>query len=163
MDKIQWCISKGLSLVDPNTNLAHAYMTKAEEALQSMRVNVIRNWKISTAYYTIYFSLYAILMKIGVKCEVHACTIAFAQRFLKEHIHDIKFLKDCLQARIDSQYYIDRTVAESQYERMLQIAPEFMIMCKSILTRLPEHKIKAIRREIDVLEKKKEKERKNYN
>jgi hypothetical protein len=59
MDKIKWCINKkdGLSLVDPNSNLAIAYLNKAEDALKSMRVNIIKDWKISTAYYTIYYKL----------------------------------------------------------------------------------------------------------
>ncbi len=66
MDKIQWCAGKkeGLSLIEPNADLADAYIKKAEEALESMRVNIIKDWKISTAYYTIYFALYSILMKI---------------------------------------------------------------------------------------------------
>ena len=66
MDKIKWCAGKkeGLRLIEPNSNLATAYIKKAEEALESMRVNIIKDWKISTAYYTIYFSLYAILTKM---------------------------------------------------------------------------------------------------
>ena len=86
MDKIKWCAGKkeGLSLIEPNSDLAEAYIKKAEEALESMSVNIIKDWKISTAYYTIYFSLYSILTKIGIKCEIHSCTIAFAKRFLKE-------------------------------------------------------------------------------
>ena len=69
MDKIKWCSGKkeGLSLIESNSNLAEAYLKKAEEALESMRINVIKDWKISTAYYTIYFSLYSLLIKIGIK------------------------------------------------------------------------------------------------
>ena len=71
-------------MVEPNSNLAEAYIKKAEEALESMRINVVKDWKISTAYYTLYFSLYSILTRIGIKCEIHSCTIAFAKRFLRE-------------------------------------------------------------------------------
>ena len=41
MDKIKWCVKKkeGLSLVERNSNLANAYFKKAEEALESMRIN----------------------------------------------------------------------------------------------------------------------------
>ena len=86
MDKIKWCAGKkeGLSLIEPNSDLANAYIKKAEEALESMRVNIIKDWKISTAYYTIYFSLYAVLMKLGVKCEIHSCTIEFAKKLYAE-------------------------------------------------------------------------------
>src|SRR3989338_6851608 len=83
MDKIKWCAGKkdGLSLIEPNSDLAEAYTKKAEEALESLMVNVIKDWKISTAYYTLYFSLYSILTKIGIKCGIHSCTIAFTKRF----------------------------------------------------------------------------------
>jgi hypothetical protein len=75
MNKIKWCVGKkdGLNLIEPNNDLAKAYLIKAEEALESMRVNVVKDWKISTSYYALYFSLYAIMMKMPplffVKCK----------------------------------------------------------------------------------------------
>lgn len=148
MDKIKWCLGKkeGLSVVKPNPNLANAYIKKAEEALASMRVNIIKDWKISTAYYTMYFSLYAIFTKIGIKCEIHSCTIEFAKRFLKEYFEDVElnFIEDSLKARVDSQYYIDRTVPDEQYQKMLQEAPQFLIKCKSILSKLNEKRVNEI-------------------
>lgn len=149
MDKLKWCAGKkeGLILIEPNSNLADSYIKKAEEALESMRVNIIKDWKISTAYYTIYFSLYALLTKIGVKCEIHSCTIEFAKRFLKNYFGEgeLDFTEDSLKARIDSQYYTDRTVSDEQYNKMMQKAPEFLVRCKSILIKLNEKKINEIR------------------
>jgi len=153
MDKIQWCAQKkdGLQFIAPNANLAQAYIKKAEEALESMQVNIIKDWKISTAYYTIYFSLYALLMKLGVKCEIHSCTIAFTKRFLKEFFEqsDLAFTDDALQARIDSQYYIDRTVPDKQYEQIIQKAPHFLVTCKAILNKLNEKKVMDIRKQLE--------------
>ena len=149
MDKIKWCAGKkgGLSLIEPNSDLANAYIKKAEEALESMRVNIIKDWKISTAYYTIYFSLYALLTKLGVKCEIHSCTIEFAKRFLKEYFEKIELdlTEDALKARVDSQYYIDRTVPDGQYNKITQKAPEFLVKCKSVLIKLNEKKVNEIR------------------
>jgi len=151
MDKIRWCAGKkeGLSLIEPNSNLAEAYIKKSEEALESMRVNIIKDWKISTAYYTLYFSLYAVLTKIGIKCEIHSCTIEFAKRFLREYFteEDLDFTEDSLKARIDSQYYVDRTVPDEQYNKMIKNTPEFLVKCKSILVKLNEKKINEIRME----------------
>ena len=149
MDKIKWCVGKneGLSLVEPNSDIANAYIKKAEEALESMRVNIIKDWKISTAYYTLYFSLYAILMKLGVKYEIHSCTIEFAKRFLKDFFeaNELDFIEDSLKARVDSQYYIDRMVPDEQYNKMTKKAPEFLVKCKSILIKLNEKKVNEIR------------------
>ena len=149
MDKIKWCAGKkeGLSLIEPNSDLASAYVKKAEEALESMRVNIIKDWKISTAYYTIYFSLYAVLMKLGVKCEIHSCTIEFAKRFLNEFFEEseLNLTEDSLKARVDSQYYIDRTVPDEQYNKMIQKVPEFLVRCKSVIIKLNEKKVNEIR------------------
>ena len=149
MDKIKWCAGKreGLSFIEPNSGLAEAYLKKAEEALESMRINIIKDWKISTAYYTLYFSLYSVLMKIGIKCEIHSCTIEFTKRFLRDYLtgEDIGFIEDSLKARIDSQYYVDRTVSDEQYDKMIKNTPEFFVKCKSLLVKLNEKKINEIR------------------
>ena len=133
MDKIQWCLSKkeGLSFIEPNQNLANGYFLKSEQALESLRVNTVKDWKIATAYYTMYFSLYSVLMRIGIKCEIHSCTLAFAREFLGESFNaeEIGFLENSLQARSDSQYYTDREVADAQYKAMIKRAPEFFIKC----------------------------------
>ncbi|MCX6710531.1 MAG: HEPN domain-containing protein [Candidatus Woesearchaeota archaeon] len=150
MDKIKWCAGKreGLRLVEPNSNLAEAYIRKAEEALESMQLNLTRDWKISTAYYTIYFSLYAVLTKIGIKCEIHSCTIEFAKRFLKEFFsgEEMDFAEDSLKARIDSQYYVDRTIPDEQYDEIVRNAPEFFVKCHAVLIKLNENKIGEIRK-----------------
>jgi len=150
MNKIDWCLKKkeGFKLIEPNPNLAEAYTKKAEESLKSIKINIIKDWKISTAYYTIYFSLYALLMKIGIKSEIHSCTIEFAKQFLKEYFNeeDFNFIENALKARIDSQYYINRSVPDAQYDKMIKFSPEFFVKCKSILVKLNEKKINEIRK-----------------
>jgi uncharacterized protein (UPF0332 family) len=86
-------------------------------------------------------------MKIGVKCEIHSCTISFAKAFLIEFFEekDLDFLEASLKARIDSQYYVDRIVPDEQFKKMLVVAPEFLIKCKSILVQLNDKKIREIR------------------
>ncbi|MBN2013899.1 MAG: hypothetical protein JW778_01845 [Candidatus Altiarchaeota archaeon] len=153
MDKINWCLKKkeGISLVEPNPNLAEAYTKKAEESLQSMRINVIKDWEIATAYYTMYFSLYSILVRIGIKCEIHSCTVEFAKQYLKEFFkkEEIDFLKDSLKARIDAQYYVNRNIPDEQYNEMTEKAPEFLVKCKYTLQKLDENKINEIRNKLE--------------
>ena len=135
-------------MIEPNSNLAAAYIKKAEEALESMRVNIIKDWKVSTAYYTLYFSLYSVLTKTGIKCEIHSCTIDFAKSFLSAYFseEELDLVEASLKARIDAQYYVDRTVSVEQYNKMMTRAPEFLVKCKSILIKLNEKKVNEIRR-----------------
>jgi len=152
MDKIIWCLNKkdGLSLVEPNQNLADAYLNKAEDSLKSVSLNKIKEWKIATAYYASYFSVYAILQKIGVKCEIHTCTIQFAKVFLNEFFseEDIEFLEDSFKARGDSQYYVNREVSDEFYDIMMKNTPSFVVKCKGVLSKINEKKIKEIREKL---------------
>lgn len=157
MDKICWCLKQkdGISFVEPNQNLADAYIKKAEESLETMRINKIKDWKITTSYYSIYFSLYAILQRIGIKCEIHKCTIEFTKCFLKDYFNeDFEFLDDSIKARIDSQYYVNREVPDEQYQKMLANTPKFLVKCKSIISRLNENKINEIRKQVKLMKDK---------
>lgn len=153
MVSIKWCLKakNGLELVEPNSNLSKAYIKKAEDSLKSIEINTIKEWKITTAYYSIYFSLYAILMKIGIKCEIHSCTIEFAKRFLKDYFNkeDFELLEDAFKARIDTQYYVNKDVPDKQYQEILNQAPIFFAKCKNILLKITQKEIEGIRKELE--------------
>lgn len=157
MDKIEWCLKKerGMALIEPNPNLANAYLIKAEEALISMRINTVKDWKISTAYYAMYFSLYSILMRIGIKCEIHSCTIEFAKQFLKDYFSqkELGFFEYALEARVNAQYYVNRQVPDERCQNMIRNAPEILAKCKSIIQRLDEEKIHEIRVKLETKNK----------
>ena len=153
MTNIDWCKKQknGIELVEPNQDLAKAYIKKAEDSLSaSLNLDNNKDWKISSLYYTMYFSVYAILMKIGVKCEIHSCTIAFAEVFLAKHLEkeDLDLLKKSMKARIDVQYYTNRNVSDSLYKEMIEKAPSFIVSCKNIINKLTEKEISEIRNKI---------------
>src|SRR3989344_2927893 len=153
MATIDWCKKQknGIELVESNEDLAKAYIKKAEDSLSaSLNLNNNKDWKISSLYYTMYFSVYAVLMKIGVKCEIHSRTIAFAEVFLKEYItkDEIELLNKSMKARIDIQYYTNRNVSDSLYNEMIKKAPRFIARCKDIINKLTEKEIQEIRSKI---------------
>ena len=155
MSKINWCIEQkdGIRLIEPNTNLSIAYLKKAEDSLFSLKINKIKDWKIAISYYTIYFSIYSILMKIGVKCEIHSCTLEFCNEFLKDYfsLEEIEFFKNSLKARVDAQYYINRAVADKQVEEMIIRTPLIYLKCKNITQSLTQKDIENIRIKIKVI------------
>ena len=150
MTNIDWCKKQknGIELVEPNEDLAKAYIRKAEDSLSaSLSLDNNKDWKIASLYYAGYFSIYAILMKIGIKCEIHSCTIAFAETYLNQHLakDDLELLKKSMKARIDVQYYTNRNVSEYLYKEMIEKAPKFIVNCKNIITKLTEKEISEIR------------------
>src|SRR3989344_9382703 len=153
MTTIDWCKKQknGIELIEPNDDLAKAYIKKAEDSLSaSLVLSNNKDWKISSLYYTMYFSVYSILMKIGIKCGIHSCTIAFAENFLKEYLNkeDIHLLKNSMKARIDTQYYTDKNISDSLYNQMISNAPILLAKCKDILNKLTEKNITEIRNKI---------------
>ncbi|MFH1439087.1 MAG: HEPN domain-containing protein [Candidatus Woesearchaeota archaeon] len=153
MDQIKWCLQqkKGIKFVEPNDNLRKAYLIKAEEALDTLRTSKSRDWQLTTAYYTIYHSIYSLLMKIGIKCEIHSCTIEFAKRFLTKYlsIEDFELIDKAFSARIDSQYYVNREIPNQNYDIIMKKTPAFLVKCKNIL--LEEEEIKYIIKQITSL------------
>lgn len=153
MDQIKWCMQqkKGIELVEPSDNLREAYLIKAEEALEVLRVTKVRDWELTTAYYVMYHGLYSIFMKIGIKCEIHTCTIEFAKRFLKNYftVEDFTLLYKAFKARNDAQYYVNREVINEDYQLILEKAPLFLVKCKNIIIDQKEiNKIRANIKEI---------------
>lgn len=150
--KIEWCIkqNKGIKKIKPNPNLAEAYIDKAEKALISIDYNKFPEWKIATAYYALYFSLYAILIRTGIKCEIHTCTIEFAKQYLQRYIdkEEITFLNKALKLRKDSQYYVDKTVTEKEIKKLKTKTPEFYAKCKNITENMTSKEIRKINEEI---------------
>ena len=88
MVNISWCKNqkKGVKLIEPNNNLCKEYLKNAEETLEFLKdiENKSNMWLAVTKYYFEYFTVYALLMKIGVKSEIHDCTIEICKLFEKE-------------------------------------------------------------------------------
>lgn len=90
-------------------------------------------------------------MKIGVKCEIHSCTIEFTKRFLKEHFspEDFSLIDKSFSARIDSQYYVNRQVSDKNYDLIMKKAPAFLVKCKNIV--IDQKEIKNIRDRVSAI------------
>lgn len=163
MEMIKWCmkLKNGIELAEPNDNLCAAYIKKAEIALSAASaLKDNKEWEVSSSYYAMYFSLYAVMGKVGVKCENHSCSIAFMKEFLSEKFKktDSNFLKKAMQARVDLQYYSNRGVNDEFYQKMMKDAPVFLVECKEIINSIKQEEINQIRNK---LEKIKEEQKKN--
>ena len=65
-----------------------------------------------------YYSLYSVLMKIGIKCEIHACTLEFMKVLLQELYskEDFILISKAFKSRDISQYYVDKIVPKEDIE-----------------------------------------------
>ena len=155
MKKISWCKKqdKGIKLVEPNDNLSDEYYKNAEESLKVLR-SIIETqsnmWIATTKYYIEYFSVYSVLMKIGIKCEIHDCTISLVKFLEDEDIINIgisKILEKDKELRIDNQYYLKNKPVNIDFDNL----SDFLLSIKNSLNMLDNNKIEEIRTKIQDL------------
>lgn len=155
MNRLVWCtrITNGISLVDPSDNLSSAYFRKAEAALDAMHSVRPEEWKITAGYYALYFSLYAVLMKIGIRSENHVCTIELMRQLLDDVFAapEIDTIERARRSRVDNQYYTMQSVTQDQLHELTRSAPEFLVRCKTVANRLTEKDVARIRKKYQTL------------
>ncbi|MEK6873259.1 MAG: hypothetical protein AABW91_00260 [Nanoarchaeota archaeon] len=162
MDKINWCKkqNKGIKITEPSDNLSNEYYQNAEESLKvlrSIKETKSNMWLATTKYYIEYFAVYSVLMKIGIKCEIHDCTILLINFLEKEDIVKkgmSRILEKDKELRIDNQYYLKNRPVNINFEEL----SEFILSIKETLNNLDEDKIKYLREKIENYGKKEEKD-----
>ena len=153
---LNWCLkqSKGIRLVKPSDNLVKAYLEKSRNALKSMEINAQANiveWAVSASYYAKYFAVYALLSKIGVKCEIHDCTITlfeylFCDSVPKEFIKDLRNSKE---DRVEMQYYTHEKSAD--LEQVMKKTKKFVLEIENVIDGLNSEKIAELQKRLNVL------------
>lgn len=123
--KIKWCLKqkRGVELVEPSDNLAKAYFNESEETLREIG-NGSSKWDVIKAYYASYHALYAILMKCGVKCEIHDCSIELMRLIENFSDEDYEFLIRLKEKRIRVQYYLKKETLDN-----LKQVKQFVLKC----------------------------------
>lgn len=146
-DKLQWCCKqkRGISLVEPNDNLARDYLSNARKTLENMK-KVDGDWRIITAYYGCYNALYGVLQKVGIKSEIHECSIELMGLFEQFHLEDYRMLKLLKDNRINVQYYLK---PPKPVEERTVIA--FVEKCRIISDSINKADIESIREKISHL------------
>lgn len=152
-DGLNWCFKqkRGIHIIEPNPNLTKAYLKKATSALNTMTAALQINeadWTATTAYYARYFALYALLMKMGVKSEIHDCTINVAQ-LLANHIilsqNLVNDIAEAKQTRIDTQYYVATQLNQKEIRKNAETARKFVLEIEQTIENTTTKQINTIR------------------
>jgi len=149
-DKLKWCFSrKGVRLIEPNENLAREYLKSAEETLLVLKDIKERSnmWLATTKYYCEYFAVYALLMRLGIKSEIHDCTIEIIKFLEKESIIEkgiAKVLEHDKELRIDNQYYLKNKRVAVSYNSLRDL----ILKMKERINIITNEKVGEIREKI---------------
>ena len=154
MTSMKWCCKQkdGIRLIEPNDNLASSYLKMAEDFLGTMNRERRYNLRsaISACYYSMYYSLYAILMRLGIKCEIHSCTLEFMKKALTDFYSReyIKTIKKAFDLREIAQYHVEKIILREDSDYVMGQAPLFFNRSKEILAGINENITKHIREKI---------------
>jgi uncharacterized protein (UPF0332 family) len=148
MVDLKWCCKQknGIILIEPNDDLSEEYIKSAEETLFSLKNNLEDSnmWKASKKYYAQYLAVYSLMMKLGIKCEIHECTIELTKYFENFNIFPkdtFKLLIKSKKLRIDNQYYLKNIEVEINYDELFT----FVLCIKEKINSLSIIEIKKIR------------------
>jgi len=153
---LDWCLkqSKGIRLVKPSDNLVKAYLEKSRNALKSMEINAqasLVEWAVSASYYAKYFAVYALLSKIGVKCEIHDCTITLFEHLFCDSVPRkiIKDLRNSKEDRVETQYYTHEISVD--LEQVKKKTKKFVLEIENVIDGLNSEKIEELQKRLKVL------------
>jgi uncharacterized protein (UPF0332 family) len=143
---ISWSKKQGMKLVKPSVNLSEEYFSGAEETLRV--ANLVKEfsnmWLATHKYYAKYLAAYSILMRIGIKTEIHSCTIDVIRLLEKEKIIKFSF-SDLLEhdktLRTDNQYYMKNLPVD--FDSIKE--GEILLKVRDILDKISESEIQRIR------------------
>lgn len=114
------------------------YMQESEDTFSSI-LGAKGSWPAIMAYYCCYHAFYSVLMKTGIRSEIHECTIELTRLFGFTN-EEMKFLHELKENRIDVQYYLLKP--KPVYMHRIK---HFVQRCRDILSKLDENRIREIR------------------
>ena len=94
MDNLKWCFkqNKGIKLVAPNLEIAKLYLKDAKRDSGLIDPKEPK-WNIIKEYHVCYNALYSLLVKCGIKCEIHDCSLELMKLF-EFDINEIEYIKE---------------------------------------------------------------------
>lgn len=146
LTKIEWCCLQkgGIRLIEPNERIGKEYLANSDSDFSDMKKLSLK-WKNIVAYYACYNSFYALLMKIGIKCEIHDCTIELIKDILGFSKEQIALFKDLKDTRIGVQYYLQKPKEIND-----KAIFDFILTCRHLFSTISYDEVEAIRKKVDI-------------
>ncbi|MCK4997756.1 hypothetical protein KAS08_05630 [Candidatus Pacearchaeota archaeon] len=143
MVDLAWCKRqvRGISLIEEKKHLSESYLKESWDSFQTC-LKIEGKWRVVTGYYSCYNAFYSVLMRCGIKSEIHDCSIKLMSLF--DFIdEDILFIQKLKKKRINAQYYLKEVKLEE-----INKVKSFVSKCERILEDLNNEKIKEIREKL---------------
>jgi len=138
-----------LMLVAPSQEISGSYLAKSDSFLESARI--LREAEhleeaVSMAYYSMYHAMTALLFRSGIRCENHAGAIMLLEELF---CMDISALDEAKRMRVDTQYYVDRTLTLEDLEELIRVAGDFHDLVHDRIDRITGEEIARVRKTLE--------------
>jgi len=135
----RWCKQqrREIRVGETSQQLCQEYLQSAQETLQVLeQIGKTSNmWLATTKYYCEYFAFTAVLMKLGIRSEIHECTIALCSMLESEGIiraGTSTTLEEDKELRIDNQYYLKNKDVAADHDDLLDFVLEMKRVCETL-------------------------------
>ncbi len=140
-----------IQVVEPSEVIAKAYLQRSEESLRSAKILLnVGNLKdgVALTYYSMYYSLLALLFRAGIKCENHTAAILLLKEvFGLENEVILRAKKE----RVDKQYYVDFNVTREEVLQLIVAAEEFNAFLLGFIEKMNTDKVEQYRKIVKML------------
>ena len=138
-----------LMLVAPSQEISGTYLAKSDSFLESARI--LREAEhleeaVSMAYYSMYHAMTALLFRSGIRCENHAGAIMLLEELFGM---DISALDEAKRLRVDTQYYVDRTLTLEDLVELIRVAGDFHDLIHDRIDRITGEEIAKVRKMLE--------------
>lgn len=135
-----------LELVEPSEEIKDSYLRKSESYLYSAKLlfnNDRLEESVSLAYYSMYYSLLALLFKVGIKSENHTASIILLKKLFG--IDNRKIIK-AKKERIDKQYYVSSSLAKEDVDKLIKDVEVFNSKMFEVIEKLRKEDVLKLRK-----------------
>ncbi|MFA5887209.1 MAG: HEPN domain-containing protein [Candidatus Nanoarchaeia archaeon] len=163
-NKVEWCLKKasnegkkhrGLTLINPDYNIAQAHLNKAEHNLNVMNYLIkgdFADWAVNASFYAHYHCLLAMLALFGYESRNQECTFAAVMNLIEEgklnlKEQDISYISSNAGEMDDSsivelrerfQYGTETSYAKTKMHELFFETLEFIEKSKVIIEEIRE-------------------------
>lgn len=143
MDNLKWCFgqNKGIRFVEPNLNIAKKYISESKNDFYLIKGKEPK-WDVIKEYYCCYNAFYSLLVRCGIKCEIHDCSLKLMPFFEFDNF-SCDTLIDLKKERIGVQYYLNKS--NSDY---FEFTKTFLEICEIKFIELNDLQVQRIRNKI---------------
>ena len=141
---------RGIRLVEPSECLRRAYAGKSHDSMRMLQSSIDQgaaDWAYSASYHAMYFSAYAVLMRAGLKCEIHDCVMVLIGRLFGDSI-DAGLVGDFKTAKkmwVEAMYYTTVAGQVEDADRLTATTRRFVLSMEELADCLNNEEIEAAR------------------